>query len=213
MHGDTDPTLSSAQAGHRHDVTTPADAVDEMWKRLRLLETLLVGWLVACLAVGSLGAKPTQGWSLWVLQPSRPGLLTDCAMPRGLAWPLPAALTPPHAPLRLDEALTVRWQGGQLVQSGERDASGLPQERAWHPFDSCFVLSVAGVVVAAGGVVPRVSARLLRSDTLVIQDDKPGRPLAFTLLPAFPAELEQPVPPEWRAALTPFSKPPGAQPR
>lgn len=184
-----------------------------MWKRLRLLETLLGGWLVVFLAVGPLGAEPMQGWSLWVLRPSRPGLLTACVMPRGLAWPPPAALTSTHAPLRLDEALTVRWQGGQLVQSGTGSASGPPQERAWHPLDSCFVLSVGGVVVAAGGVVPRVSARLLRSDTLVLQNDKPGRPLAFTLLPVFPADLEQPGPPEWRAVLTPLSKPLEAQPR
>lgn len=183
-----------------------------MWKRLRLLEMLLGAWLVVCPAVGPLDAQPRQGWSLWVQRPSRPGLLTACAMPRGLAWPPPAALMSPHAPLRLDEALTIRWQGGQLVQSGAGNASGPSQERAWHPLDSCFVLSVGGMVVAAGGVVPRVSARLLRSDTLVIQNDKPGRPLAFTLLPAFPAELEQPGPPEWRAALTPLSRPLQAQP-
>lgn len=184
-----------------------------MGRRQRRSGVLVGAVLLSCFAAGSLGAELGQGWSLWVLQPSRPGLLTACALPRGLAWPPPAAVIPVHAPLRLDEALTVRWQGGHLAQSAAQVASIPPQARAWNPLDSCFVLSARGVVVAAGGVVPRASARLLGSDTLVIQDDKPGRPLALTLLPSFPAEVEQPVPPEWRAALTPLSLPVGGPPR
>lgn len=181
-----------------------------MWKRLRLLEVLLGIGLVACFAIGSSGAEPMQGWSLWVLQPSRPGLLTACAVPKGRLWPMSAALTFPHAPLRLDEALTVHWQGGQFAQSAVPAAPVLPQEKSWNPLDSCFVLSVGGMVVAAGAVVPRHSARLLRSDTLVLQSDKLDQPLAFSLLPAFPAEIGQPVPPEWRQFLTPISKPLGS---
>ncbi|PTM38597.1 hypothetical protein C8D03_0069 [Bosea sp. 124] len=178
-----------------------------MWKRLRFVKALLGIALVSCSAVGSRGAEPTQVWSLWVSQPSRPGLLTACAVPRGLAWPMPAAPTLPHAPLRLDEALTVRWQGGQFAQSAPQAPSVLPQARAWNPLDSCFVLSAGGVVVAAGAVVPRHSARLLRADTLVLQSEQP---LAFSLLPAFPAEIDRPVPSEWRQILTPISKPRGS---
>ena len=181
-----------------------------MWKRLRLSEVLLGIGLVSCLAVGSRAAEPTQDWSLWVLQPSRPGLLTACAVPKGLAWPQPASLTSPHAPVRVEEALTVYWQGGQFVQSAVLAAPILPQETSWNPLDSCFVLSVGGMVVAAGAVVPRHSARLLRSDTLVLQSDKIDQPLAFLLLPAFPAVIGQPVPPEWRQFLTPISKPLGS---
>ncbi len=134
-------------------------------------------------------------------------------MPRGLAWPPPAVLSSAYAPHRLEEALTVRWQGGQLARPARQGAVDPSQAEAWNPFDSCFVLSVRGMVVASGGVVPRASARLLRTDTLVIQESKPGRPLAFTLLPAFPAQIELPVPPEWRAALTPLSQPAGEQVR
>ncbi|HEV7259524.1 MAG TPA: hypothetical protein VGN82_17220 [Bosea sp. (in: a-proteobacteria)] len=169
--------------------------------------------IVSGLPIGAFAAEPEQGWSLWVSQRSRPGLLTACSMPRGLAWPQSADQATSHVPQRLDGALTIRWQGGLLAQAVAPAVPAPPQARTWNPFDSCFVLSVRGVVVAAGGVVPRASARLLRSDTLVIQDDRPGRPLAFTLLPAFPAEVEQPVPPEWRAALTPLSRPMADQPR
>jgi len=69
------------------------------------------------------------------------------------------------------------------------------------------------VVVAAGAVVPRYSARLLRSDTLVLQSDRLDQPLAFSLLPAFPAEIGQSVRPEWRQVLMPLSKPTGAASR
>jgi hypothetical protein len=109
--------------------------------------------------------------------------------------------------------LTITWQGGQLEQSNREGGTGASAGSMWNPFDSCFVLAVRGVVVAAGAVVPRYSARLFRSDTLVLQSDRLDQPLAFSLLPTFPAEIGQPAPPEWRQMLMPISKPTGAASR
>lgn len=169
--------------------------------------------LSSCLATSHAAAESLQTWELWVARPSRPGLLTSCPLPKGMPWPSRAATVPVVAPLRLDQPLTITWQGGQLEQSNREGGTVAPAGNLWSPFDSCFVLAVRGVVVAAGAVVPRYSARLLRSDTLVLQSDRLDQPLAFSLLPAFPAEIGQSVRPEWRQVLMPLSKPTGAASR
>lgn len=173
-----------------------------------------MGALVSsCLAANLATAKSEQSWELWVTSPSRPGLLTSCPLPKGMPWPPRATAAPVVAPLRMDQPLTITWQGGHLEQSKREGGTVVPAGRLWSPFDSCFVLAAHGAVVAAGAVVPRYSARLFRSDTLVFQSDRLDQPLAFSLLPAFPAEMGQPVPPEWRLVLMPLSKAMGATSR
>lgn len=175
-----------------------------MLKRLRLTGALLLSILAADQAAAATG----QGWELWIVKPGRPGIVQTCSLLKMSPSPLESTLPADQQPLRLDEALSIRWQGGYLVQDGAPE--GLAPKRSWNPVDSCFVLMVAGKPVAAGAVLPRVSAQLLRFDTLVIQEDRAGRPLAFELLPQFPAGIAQPVPPPWTAALTAISSPSGA---
>jgi len=174
---------------------------DKMSKCLRSIGM----FLACCLAADPVAAEPPQIWELWVARPSRPGLLESCAPLKTMPWPLPAAVKEAYAPERIDQALSVTWQGGHLTQPGREGASISLAGRPWNAFDSCFVLTVRGEIVAAGAVIPRVSARLLRSDTLVLQAEKVDRPLTFSLLPSFPAEIGQPVPPAWHHALAPIS--------
>jgi hypothetical protein len=184
---------------------------DKMSKCLRSIGL----FLACCLAADPVAAESPQVWELWVARPSRPGLLESCVPLKTMPWPLPAAVTAAYAPERIDQALTVTWQGGRFTQPGREGASATLAGRPWSPFDSCFVLTVRGEVVAAGAVIPHMSARLLRSDTLVLQGDMLGdvaaRPLTFSLLPSFPAEIGQPVSAAWRHALTPIST--STQPR
>jgi hypothetical protein len=173
--------------------------VDEMWMRLRPMGALLI----SCLTAGPLAAEPAQSWALWVVKPDRPGHLESCASLRTVSSLFASTMLPGgRTPLRLEQPLSIRWQGGYLAQPG---GQGQPAAGRWNAFDSCFLLTVRGAVVAAGAVVRQESARLLRFDTLVIQSDKAGAPLAFALLPAFPAEIAQPVSAAWSQALTPLS--------
>ncbi|AOO81716.1 hypothetical protein [Bosea vaviloviae] len=171
-----------------------------MWKRLRPMGVLLV----SCLTAGPLAAEPAQSWALWVVKPDRPGHLESCASLRTVSALSASTMLPGgRTPLRLEQPLSIRWQGGYLAQPGWQ---GEHATERWNAFDSCFLLSVRGAVVAAGAVLRQESARLLRFDTLVIQSDKAGAPLSLSLLPAFPAEIAQPVSPAWSQALTPLSK-------
>ncbi|CAN7667808.1 hypothetical protein LJR009_006113 [Bosea sp. LjRoot9] len=170
-----------------------------MWKRQRPMGVLLV----SCLAAGPLAAEPAQSWALWVVKPDRPGHLESCASLRTVSALSASTMLPGgRTPLRLEQPLSIRWQGGYLAQPGRQ---GEHATERWNAFDSCFLLSVRGTVVAAGAVLRRESARLLRFDTLVIQSDKAGAPLSLSLLPAFPAEIAQPVSAAWSQALTPLS--------
>ena len=167
-----------------------------MWKRPRLM-----GLVISCLAAGPAAAEPAQSWALWIVQPDRPGQLDSCSSLKTAAAPV-AALSGAKTPIRLDQALSIRWHGGYLVQTGEQDQH---KPARWNEFDSCFVLTVRGTAVAAGALVRRESARLLRFDTLVLQTDRAGQTLSFSLLPNFPAEIAQPVAPSWTHALAPIS--------
>lgn len=170
-----------------------------MWKRLRPIGALLI----SCLTMGPLAAEPAQSWALWVVKPDRPGHLESCASLRTVSALSASTMLPGgRTPLRLEQPLSIHWQGGYLAQPGGPVAQAAQR---WNAFDSCFLLTVRGAVVAAGAVLRRESARLLRFDTLVIQSDKAGAPLSLALLPAFPAEIAQPVSPAWSQALTPLS--------
>jgi len=175
-----------------------------MLKRLRLTGALLFSILAADRAA----AATEQGWELWIVKPGRPGIVQTCSLLRMSPSPLESTLPPDRQPLRLDEALSIRWQGGYLVQDGAPE--GPAAKRGWNPADSCFVLMVAGKPVAAGAVLPRASAQLLRFDTLVVQEDRAGQRLAFELLPHFPADVMLPAPAPWAAALGALSRPSGA---
>lgn len=136
-------------------------------------------------------AEPARPWRLWAFEPDEPGRLERCAE---------LALHPPARRISLDMALTVQWRGGDLVQPGRSDAP-----REWPAFNACFMLVVADRIVAAGAVVPRHSARLLRTPTLVLQSPAGAGRLLFELLPSFPADAAAAAPEAWRAALAPLS--------
>lgn len=151
--------------------------------------------LLAALALlsSSAFAEPERAWRLWAFEPDEPGRLEQCAE---------LALHPPARRISLDMGLTVHWRGGDLVQAGRSDA-----QRDWPAFNACFMLVVADKVVAAGAIVPRHSARLLRTATLVLQGPADAERLYFELLPSFPADPAAPEPDAWRAALAPLSAP------
>jgi hypothetical protein len=153
--------------------------------------------------MGPLAAEPAQSWALWVVKPDRPGHLESCASLRTVSALAGSTMLPDgRTALRLEQPLSIRWQGGYLAQPGGPDKQAAER---WNAYDSCFLLTVRGAVVAAGAVLRQESARLLRFDTLVIRSDKVGAPLSLSLLPAFPAEFAQPVSPAWSQALTPLS--------
>jgi hypothetical protein len=157
--------------------------------------------LVASILSAGACAGAEQAWSLSIVKPGRPGVLDTCALLK--TTPLASSFAANETPLRLMQGLTIHWQGGDLVQG-----SASQPEDAWNPLDACFLLAVGDTIVAAGAVVPAASARLLRFDTLVLRKKDP---LEFDLVPAFPAQIEQPVPPAWTAALTPVSQRRGAR--
>lgn len=171
--------------------------------------------LLSTMATGPVAGDPIQSWLLWAVKPSQLGVLESCALLKKEPPPLLGS-TPDSSlnPLRLQQGLTIHWQGGDLVQA-EREATQKPTAiDRWNPFDSCFILTVAESVVAAGAIVPRASARLLKFDTLVLrQDARQGEAFDFDLLPAFPGDIMQRVPEAWWPALTPISRRPGPQGR
>ncbi|MDB5593264.1 MAG: hypothetical protein JWM36_225 [Hyphomicrobiales bacterium] len=152
--------------------------------------------LVASVVSAGSCAGSEQPWSLSIVKPGRPGVLDTCAILKTTL--LASSFAANETPLRLTQGLTIRWQGGDLVQ-----APISRSQDTWNTLDACFVLTVGDKVVAAGAVVPAASARLLRFDTLVLRKKDP---LEFDLVPAFPAQIQQPVPPLWTAALTPISR-------
>ena len=137
-------------------------------------------------------AQVEAPWRLWVFAPDHPGHLESCSdgAPRANL-------------ILLEAALTIHWEGGDLVQPEVSNAQ-IP----WTPFNACFVLKVDSQTIAAGAVVLRASARLLRSPTLVLQGDAEKQPLRFELTPSFPASGGQPAPDLWRTLLGPQSRRP-----
>jgi hypothetical protein len=126
---------------------------------------------------------------LWIVEPSGPGNLSDCASHAT------REVSPPTAKARLLEAdAEVRWAGGVFPLHGAGKTVESP-ERVW---DSCFALVVDGRVVTAGAVLLPFSARLLRFPVLQILTRHPSKRLDFELNPGFPASLPLPVPQDWR---------------
>lgn len=160
-----------------------------METRLRKMRSLAALALLSSSAL----AEPDRPWRLWAFEPDEPGRLERCAE---------LALHPPARRISLDVGLTVHWRGGDLVQTGRSDA-----RRDWPAFNACFMLVVADRIVAAGAIVPRHSARLLRTPTLVLKSPADAERLDFELLPSFPADAAAAPPEAWRAALAPLSAP------
>jgi hypothetical protein len=156
---------------------------------------------LAVLTIGPAASEPKPEWVLWIVKPARPGLLETCAALKMAPAP-PSPTIAGQVPFRLDRDLTIHWRGGALVQTGKP----ISASEGWNVFDSCFVLTVGGRPVAAGAVVPRASARLLRFDTLVLRNNPHAETLEFELLPTFPAQIDQPVPQAWTHALTAVSQ-------
>lgn len=142
-----------------------------------------------------------ESWELWTVKPADPGRIDTCEMLKTAADPLAGVA------VKIAQEVAIRWRGGELLQPGLRDLLGEGERDTWSVYTSCFVLRVGDRIVAAGAMVPKQSARLLRFDTLVLRSEAETRPLAFDLLPHFPAEIAAPVPESWTRALTPLSVP------
>ena len=150
-------------------------------------------------------APPT--WSVWIHHPFRPGVLSMCKDAYLKPSFLRDAQPDPADPLKarvLDEAAQIRWSGGTLSQAGAPGTTPNPQLRSpaepgWRLLtDACFTLFREGQPVVSGAVVHTFSARLLEFPVLVVNRTEPGAPLSMTLLPRFPGDVREPVPPEWR---------------
>lgn len=158
----------------------------------RLAKSLFVATL--SLLPSASFAETAGAWRLWVFEPDEPGRLERCAQ---------LASAPPGRRIGLDMALTIHWRGGDLVQPGRSDA-----RRDWPAFNACFALVVDDRTVAAGAVVPRQSARLLRAPTLVLRTPPDAERLDFELLPSFPEDPALPTPDAWTRALAPLGRAP-----
>ncbi|MDN3919972.1 hypothetical protein [Roseateles violae] len=142
-----------------------------------------------------------QRWRLRLFQPSRPGELSLCEHAhrrqdfQRLAFPETAE---PLQARWLDEAASLRWQGGRVSQPG----AGAEPAGGRRLRDGCFTLFVDGAALVSGAVVQSYSARRFDHPALVVEHKAAETPLELTLAPSFPVQPHPPPPISWGAPLT-----------